>query len=100
MFDRHADTPASAGAAGIGGSALLDRHVELLADGQPHLADGDTGVDRVRRAPAAEHREDVVARDALRTHGPELGVEPAPELLQSHATTLTRAPGGGPRLAA
>ncbi len=32
----------------------------------------------------------MVARDALRTHGTEPVVEPGPELLQSHAPTLTR----------
>ena len=32
----------------------------------------------------------MVAGDALRTHRTELAVQPGPELLQSHAPTLTR----------
>ena len=72
------------------GSALLGRHVEVLADGQPDLADRDAGLDRVGGTAAAEHPEHVVARDTLRAHAPELRVEPGPEFLQSHDTTLTR----------
>src|SRR5690349_20811152 len=64
------------------GSALLDRHLVLLADRQPHLPDRQPGVDRVERVAAAQHREHVVAGHALGAHRPELVVEAGPELLQ------------------
>ena len=86
MFDCQADTPPS----GERRSALLRRHLVLLADGQPDLADGEAGVDRVDRAAAAEHREHVVPGHALGAHGPELTIETGPELLQAHPPTLTR----------
>src|SRR5215218_4700247 len=82
-------------------SALLRGHVVVLADRQPHPAHRQPGVDRLHRGAASERPEDVVARDALGAHRPELGVHPAPELLQSHDPTLTRARPGrcGPRSA-
>ena len=73
-----------------GASALLDRDLVLLADGQPDLADREPGVDRLDRVAAAQGREDVVAGDAVGTHRPELVVETGPELLQAHGPTLTR----------
>src|SRR3954453_2541036 len=81
---RHAARPGSpARTTHRGASALLGGHLVLLADGQPHLADRQSGVDRLRRVAAAERSEDVVARDAVGAHRPELTVEAGPELLQA-----------------
>ncbi len=90
MFECQVDTPPRTAS----GSAVLRGHVVLVADGQPHLAYGQAGLDRVHRAASAEHREDVVARHGLCPHGTELTIEAGPEFLQAHATTLTRP---GPR---
>jgi len=38
----------------------------------------------------------VITRDAVGAHRAELLIEPAPELLQSHTTTLTRRGRGAP----
>ena len=86
MFECQVDTPPRMPA----GSAVLRGHVVLVADGQPDLPHGQSGLDRVHRAASAEHREDVVARHGLGPHGAELPIEAGPELLQAHPTTLTR----------
>ncbi len=86
MFDCQVDTPPWTPS----GSAILRRHVVLVADGQPYLAHGQPGLDRVHRAASSEHREDVVARHGLGPHGAELPIEAGPEFLQAHPTTLTR----------
>src|SRR3954453_21324781 len=72
-------------------STLLVRNLVLLADGQPHLAHRQPGLDRVHCAAPAERGEHMVPRHALGAHGPELPVEAGPELLQAHGSTLTRA---------
>ena len=88
---RHAARPGSPVRTGPSAvSALLGRHLVLLADGQPHLADGQSGVDRLDRVAAAQRSEDVVAGHAVGAHRPELTVEAGPELLQAHTPTLTR----------
>ena len=51
---------------------------------------GTPGLDRVDRAAPAERGEDVVAGHALGAHRAELPIEPGPELLQAHGSTLTR----------
>src|SRR3712207_2336800 len=66
-------------------SALLARHVELLADRQPDSPHRQPGLDRLDGAAAAQRGEDVVAGHALGAHGAELLAEPGPEILQSHA---------------
>ena len=102
MFDRQVDTPriVPGGAPGPGEaserrSAFLRRHLVLLADGQPHLPDREPRLDRIGSTAPAQRREHVVAGHALGSHGPELTVQPGPELLQAHALTLTR-PAGVP----
>ena len=65
-------------------SAVLARHVELLADRQPHPPHRQTGLDRLDGAAPAEGGEHVVAGHALRAHGAEVLTEPGPELLQTH----------------
>src|SRR3954463_15922206 len=88
---RHAARPGSpAGPSRSARSALLRGDLVLLADGQPHLANRQPGVDRLDRIAPAQRREDVVARHAVGAHRPELTVEAGPELLQAHTTTLTR----------
>src|SRR4051812_25235503 len=83
-------------------SAQLRRHLELLADGQPHAPDGQSGVDRVHRAAPAQGGEHVVPGDGLGPHRAEVVGQAGPELLQSHASDANapRGPRAGPPAAA
>lgn len=97
MTSREAGLPTEESVAGIDQPPAVSpskRHLELVAEGNPDLACGNTPIEGVLSGPV-QTRQPVVAHQHPRVHIPELLAHRPPKFADSHRTAPEQAKAPG-----